>query len=75
MKTEKDLKKKKPRVTSEKEENVTLEKEEELVHDADEDFDKNTEMSFSGDESTPAPPARNGKPMNEKSYKKLRSQT
>ena len=58
-------------VTLKKEENVTLEKDEELVHDVDEDFDKNTETSFSGDESTPAPSARNGKPMNEKSYEKI----
>ena len=63
LKTEKDLKKNEPC--------VTLEKEEELVHDADEDFDKTTESSFNEDESTPAPPARNGKPMNEKSYEKI----
>ena len=71
MKTEKDSKKKKPRVTLEKEEDVTLEKEEELVHDADEEYEKNTELSFNGDDSIPAPTARNGKLMNEKSYEKI----
>ena len=55
----------------EKEEDVTLEKEEELVHDADEEYEKSTELSFNGDDSIPAPTARNGKLMNEKSYEKI----
>ena len=71
LKTEKDSKKKKPRVTLEKEEDVTLEKEEELVHDTDEEYEKSTELSFNGNDSIPAPTARNGKLMNEKSYEKI----